>query len=321
MSGQDKPSFGPRLMGGGHQFHDALQCAIRAEELGFDSVWLSEHHFMDEPYWPSPHVALAGFSTRTDALTLGTCISILPLNHPIRIAEEFALLSQMNEAPVVLGVGTGWREAEFDAFGIPTKHRGRRVVEYVEAIRTLWYERDASFDGEYVSFSDVTLTPRPDPVPEIWVGGHARGALELAAAHGDAWLPITSKPFDEIAGHQEEVRSSLETRDRTFETWPLGVFLAIDDDPDRAREKADALAREYLGIEEHEENPVKSSNIVYGTPAECIEVFEGLHDDLGATHFQLYMWHPGMDTDAYLADLELFSETVLSRFHSNERGV
>lgn len=109
---------GVRLPEGKSRFDDALRGAVRAEELGYDSVWLAEHHLMDGPYWPSPHFALAGLATQLNRIALGTNILILPLANPVRLAGELSLLGQIHSGPVLLGVATGWRDKEYDAMGV-----------------------------------------------------------------------------------------------------------------------------------------------------------------------------------------------------------
>src|SRR4030095_13252307 len=98
---------------GGPFFHAAIEEAVYGESLGFDSVWLEEHHSIRNHYWPSPLIALAGFATRTSRIFLGTDVAVLPFYHPVRAAEDIALLDIMSGGRVIFGVAIGYRDAEF----------------------------------------------------------------------------------------------------------------------------------------------------------------------------------------------------------------
>jgi probable F420-dependent oxidoreductase len=165
-----------------------------AEELGFHSVWATEHIIVGpEAYDPygrvyAPLVTLgwiAGFTTRVG---LGTSIVLVPLHHPIDVAKEVATLQGLSGGRFTLGVGMGWHRDEYDFMGVPFKGRGRRGDEAIRLMRALWNgERD--FSGEFWSFHDAMSEPHPSPQPEIWVGGSSERAIRRARELGDAWHP------------------------------------------------------------------------------------------------------------------------------------
>ncbi len=117
---------------GGRYFKEALEEAVYSEEMGFDSVWLEEHHSIRNHYWPSPLIALAGIATRTSRILLGTDIAVLPLYHPVRAAEDIAVLDVITGGRTILGVAIGYREPEFSLYGIPMDRRGARYVEVLK---------------------------------------------------------------------------------------------------------------------------------------------------------------------------------------------
>lgn len=172
-------------------YAQALRQVELAEALGFDSVWLEERHGGAGPYHPSPLIFLAGFAARTQRLRLGTAIAILPLYHPVRIAEDVAQLDVMSNGRVIFGAAIGYRPDEFAAFQRPLEGRGARFEEMLTLIRRLWTEENVTFESERYPVSGFTLAPRPaqQPRPPIWIGGLGALAMRRAAMLGDAWLP------------------------------------------------------------------------------------------------------------------------------------
>ncbi|HWM76056.1 MAG TPA: LLM class flavin-dependent oxidoreductase, partial [Methylomirabilota bacterium] len=114
---------------GGHYYKDALEEVVRGEDLGFDSVWMEEHHSVVDHYWPSPLPVLAGFATRTSKVILGTDILVAPFYHPARLAEDVALLDVMSGGRAVLGVAIGYKPDEFSLYGADLAKRGARFEE------------------------------------------------------------------------------------------------------------------------------------------------------------------------------------------------
>ena len=139
---------------------------------------------------PDPLVWLSYLAARTSTLTLGTGIVILPERNPLVFAKEAATLDHLSGGRLQLGIGVGWLEEEFDALGVPWPKRGARTDEYVHAMRALWSGDEAAYDGEFVSFSDVSSNPKPvgGSIP-IVVGGHSTAAAKRAGRLGDGFFP------------------------------------------------------------------------------------------------------------------------------------
>src|SRR5256885_767538 len=134
---------------GGHYYREALEEVTRAEELGFDSVWMEEHHAVTDHYWPSPLTVLAGFATRTSRVTLGTDILVAAFYHPVRLAEDVALLDVMSNGRVTLGIAIGYKPDEFALYGVELEKRGARFEEQLAIMKGLWTEERVSFRGRY----------------------------------------------------------------------------------------------------------------------------------------------------------------------------
>ena len=183
--------------------------AVAAEQVGIESLWTVEHviwpsaYDSEYPYSPTgkmpgdktsaipdPLVWLAFVAAHTTELTLGTGIVILPERNPLVFAKEAATLDHLSGGRLELGIGVGWLEEEFDALGVPWERRGARTDEYVHAMCELWADDDATYEGEFVSFRDVSSNPKPvDRRIPIVVGGHSDAAARRAGRLGDGFFP------------------------------------------------------------------------------------------------------------------------------------
>ncbi len=159
---------------GGPFFPAALEEAIYGEALGFDSVWLEEHHSIRDHYWPSPLIALAGVATRTSRILLGTDVVVLPLYQPVRAAEDIALLDIMSAGRVIFGAAIGYRQPEFELYGVSLDDRGARYVEMLKIMRALWSEERVEHHGRFYQVVGA-IEPRPTRPPPIWLGGWGPG--------------------------------------------------------------------------------------------------------------------------------------------------
>ena len=189
----------------------AVGFARLVEELGFESVWVVEHVVMAVEYasvypydpsgrspfharvaQPDPLLWLAYVASATERVRLATGVLNLPQRNPLILAKEAASLDRLSGGRLVLGVGVGWVREEAEAVGTGFEDRGRRADEYIEAMRTLWRDDVASFDGRYVRFDRVVCEPRPlqaGGVP-IVIGGHSKAAARRAGRFGDGFYPL-----------------------------------------------------------------------------------------------------------------------------------
>lgn len=172
----------------GKLYADYLDQIVRAEGQGFDSVWLTEHHFCEDGYTPSPLMILSAIGARTTRMRLGTNLMILPLHDPKRIAEDAATLSLLTGGRFDLGVGIGYKQSEFEAFGRELKHRPSLIEEAIEIIRRAWSGDSVAFDGKRFSVGDLKITPAPEQCPRILLGGMSEPAIDRAARIADGFL-------------------------------------------------------------------------------------------------------------------------------------
>jgi alkanesulfonate monooxygenase SsuD/methylene tetrahydromethanopterin reductase-like flavin-dependent oxidoreductase (luciferase family) len=172
----------------GDFYASCLDQIVTAEAQGFDSVWLTEHHFCDDGYTPSPLVIAAAIGARTKRMRIGTNLIILPLHNPIRIAEDAATLSLLTGGRFDLGVGIGYRADEFAVFGRELRFRPSLVEEAIEIIRRAWAGDTIDFKGKRFSVGAMKISPQPDIAPRILLGGMSEPAIDRAARIADGFL-------------------------------------------------------------------------------------------------------------------------------------
>lgn len=225
-----------------------LPVAEAAERLGFDSVWAAHHVTLPYerasryPYghsgtevamspgmqWLDPLVTLSLVAAVTDRVRLGTSVLVLPYRNPVNLAAEAAALDVLSDGRLVLGIGTGWMQEEFRALGIDPAERGARTDEHVEALRILWTEDPATFQGRFTRFENIVLatTPRAEGGPPIWVGGNTGVALRRAVRLGDGWHGFEVYPED-MPGIRDALARAGEELDRDPGDLTLSVVRGL----------------------------------------------------------------------------------------------
>jgi alkanesulfonate monooxygenase SsuD/methylene tetrahydromethanopterin reductase-like flavin-dependent oxidoreductase (luciferase family) len=169
-------------------YQQILDQIVEAERIGFDSVWITEHHFCDDGYTPSPLVIAAAVGARTKRMQIGTNLMVLPLHNPVRVAEDSATLSLLTGGRFDLGVGIGYKEREFQEFGRDLKHRPSLVEESFTIIRRAWAGEPLSFKGKRFQYGDIRVLPAPEHKPRLLLGAMAEPAIERAARIADGFL-------------------------------------------------------------------------------------------------------------------------------------
>ncbi|MBW2421958.1 MAG: LLM class flavin-dependent oxidoreductase [Deltaproteobacteria bacterium] len=166
--------------------HEQMELMRAAEDLDFDSVWPAEHHFTEYGYCASPALSLAAIASETKRIRLGTGIVILPMNHPLRVAEDYAFLDHLSNGRIDLGVGRGYQPLEFDRYGIEQSTTRGQFHEALDVIRQAWTQETVNFEGEHYRFHDVPVRPKPfqQPHPPIWMAALSPDTFEMAGRYG-----------------------------------------------------------------------------------------------------------------------------------------
>jgi probable F420-dependent oxidoreductase len=323
--------FGFIPIEGGHFYREALEEVVRAEELGFDSVWMEEHHAVTDHYWPSPLTVLAGFATRTSRLRLGTDILVAAFYHPVRLAEDVAMLDVISGGRFTLGIAIGYKPDEFALYGVELAKRGARFEEQLRIMTGLWTEDRLSFQGRYYTV-EGRIEPRPvtKPHPPVWIGGWGELTLKRAAALADNWIP---GPTADLARLLAGKRQFLENRKAAGRTepvteWPLTRDVIIADTDAEARELAErhimvAYRREYAGGWRHpfidasvatDLDRLMADRFIIGGPEQCIAQIRRFVEQYGMTHLICRTFFPGMPHRHIMRELELLAQEVMPAF-------
>ena len=244
--------FGLSPLQAGGDFAETIRECEQAEAAGFDSVWLGEHHNHGTLY-PTPLIGLAAIAGRTRKVRLGTAVLLLPLYHPLAVAEEAAMVDMISAGRLILGVGAGYAPEEFAAFGVSIKERGSRMDEAVPLIQRLWSEDKVTHAGRHYRVTSATVSPRPvqRPRPPIWFGGWVEPAIRRAGRLGEAWLGGPSAKLDEVAAC---VRLYQEARTDAGRDPDAGEVAPV------VKRPAGTLTIERLA----------EDRIILGDPASCI---------------------------------------------------
>ena len=191
-----------------------VQAALKAEELGFDALFVNDHVIVDdsprsEP-WRNvydPLMVLSYVAARTSRVMLGTSVLIMPYRNPIVTAKMFATLDQMSGGRAIAGVGSGWNEAEYKALGAPFRQRGARTDEYLRIWQACWEPGPVTFEGRFFSFENMHVEPKPlqQPHPPVWIGGSSEASLRRAARFGAVWQP-TPTALETLVGNQNYLK-------------------------------------------------------------------------------------------------------------------
>ncbi len=208
--------LGIHLPHAGEQATPALirRHAIRAEALGFDDVWVSEHiivprkQFPRSPLFYDPVVTLSYVAAVTERVRLGTTVLVLPMRHPLPLAKELATLHNLSNGRLILGAGVGWLEPEFAALGVPFKERGRRMDEGIAMMRAVWTQDPVTFEAKYIpaKIADMTMLPQPISHIPLWIGGSSDAALRRTTRIADGWHGSRETP-EEVAPIVQRLRA------------------------------------------------------------------------------------------------------------------
>jgi probable F420-dependent oxidoreductase len=184
---------------------DQTVMAQRAEALGYDMLAVPEHFIIPHthvelsgPHYFHSTVAQAYLAGATQRIRINSCVTLLPLQHPIIMAKALATADWMSSGRITVTFGVGWLEEEFKLLGVPFRERGAMSDEYLAAIIELWTQDSPHFEGKYVSFKNVAFEPKPFQQPHlpIWMGGDADPVLKRAARFASGWMPFLTKPED-----------------------------------------------------------------------------------------------------------------------------
>lgn len=274
----DTPRFGvciPQFVADGAFDPAGLRTYLhRAEALGFENAWTMEQVLGTIPFM-GPIETMTYAAACTERIRLGCVVFVTPLHSPVHLAKSLSTLDQLSRGRLEIGVGTGGRNRMFSAFGVdPTRLIGR-FNEGLRLMKALWTEPQVTLDGQFWQLHDASMEPKPfqKPHPPIWFGANHPDALARAARHGGGFFGAGSTTTSRFAEQVPIVRQALDTAGRDPAEFRIAkrVYIAVDDDADRARRRVAAALVDMYGDHGKSLEPVA----VTGPPEACAQ---GLRD-------------------------------------------
>jgi probable F420-dependent oxidoreductase len=241
----------------------------RAEELGFESAWTQESVLGVSPQF-SPIEAMTYAAACTERLRLGCVVFVSTLHSPVHLAKSLSTLDQLSRGRIEVGVGTGGGGRPFGAFGVDPRRYVARFTEGITVLKALWTEPRVTFHGEFWQLENAPMEPKPfqKPYPRLWFGAASEPALRRAVRMGDGFFGAGSAPTGMFAEQVQIVRRALAEAGRPPDSFPIAkrVYIAVDEDADRARNRMNAALE---GIYGHRVPAIEAAAIT-GTTADCV---------------------------------------------------
>jgi alkanesulfonate monooxygenase SsuD/methylene tetrahydromethanopterin reductase-like flavin-dependent oxidoreductase (luciferase family) len=311
-------------------YAETLEFATLTETLGFEGAWVPEHHAADDGYQPSPMVTLAALAARTTRIRIGPAVALAPLYHPVRFAEECAVLDILSNGRLDVAVAVGYRRREAEGYGVDFTKRGTRTDEFLDIVLRLWKGESVTFNGKHFQLKNAKITPAPPSgrIP-VYLGGFNEKAIERTAKFGDGYFGN----MDFVDLYQEKLRA--EGKDPSNGRIRIqGLFVVVANDPEQAM---DELAPFYLHVnnsygqwlnEDKKSTGMgdktmlkpmtleqfKASRILQIlTPAQAIDLFNKMRATAPVEHFMM-MLPPGIPTKQFAKYAETFAKDVIPAF-------
>jgi alkanesulfonate monooxygenase SsuD/methylene tetrahydromethanopterin reductase-like flavin-dependent oxidoreductase (luciferase family) len=304
----------------------ALERIAIMDEGGYDAVWLAEHHF--NTYSVCPSVTLMGthVAARTQRLRIGMAVTLAAFYHPLRLAEELALLDVLSGGRVNWGAGRGFDATEFRAFGVPPEESSDRFRECVEVVLAAWRDERVTFKGQYWDFADVEVLPKPlqQPHPPVWLAATSPDSIRRAAEGGYSILMDPHAAHEEIGRKRAAYRQLLEENGHAYEgrILPTARLLAVAPTAAEAAEVARQGAEWTVGSYARSAGEVREGRdpiqryvedvIIHGTPSQVTDRVRELEGTIGLD----YLLCAPLSHDSFM----LFTRDVLPNLVDGRRG-
>lgn len=325
------PPFRPRS----HKelYSEMLDEISTADQMGFDSAWLTEHHFLNDGYCPSSLVTAAAIAARTKKIRIGTGVLLMPLHDPVRIAEDAAVVDLISGGRLILGLGLGYRPEEFAGFGRSLKERKGRMEESIEILNKSWMDEPFDHNGKYYKLENINVTPKPvqRPIP-IWIGAFTEPAIRRAARIGAPLyvpaigvIPIVKYLFDMHSSLLKEYGRNPDDFEK-----PLVREIYISDQKsdkiwEKIKENVTYTAKGYASwgsMVDRKGNllsdptdpilyDIARDQSIIGTPEECIDTIKRYQEELPIDNLICRFKFPGISHEEAMRSMRLFTEKVL----------
>jgi alkanesulfonate monooxygenase SsuD/methylene tetrahydromethanopterin reductase-like flavin-dependent oxidoreductase (luciferase family) len=311
---------------GGFSVGNMLEQAEQMDEWGFDTATLGERHVHEEGF-VEPITGLAAIAART-TLDVGTAAVLPAIYDPLHLAEQVATIDDIASGTVHFGAALGYREREFEAFGVDRDERVGRFVEALSLLRRLWQSPGAvTHHGDFYHYDDVFVSPLPNSDIPIWIGGHADVAIERAAYRGNGWIASASSSRERLRAQIDTYECALDDfgKDRDENEVVLMRECFVADSEEAARDAIEPYllnlyrwyerwGQAYLaGEDTRDEWDRLKEKFVVGTPNDVIEDLR-TYEEMGVDHILLRWQFPGQSQESALACIDRLGEAVIPEF-------
>ncbi len=319
------------------RYREALAQAARAEEIGLQSVWLTEHHFSRHGITADSVTILSHLAAMTERIRLGTAVAVLPFHHPLRLAESVATLDQLSDGRVDFGIGRGFQWWEFHRFGVDLAEATERFEEAIGLIQRAWRTSEPfRHEGKYWQFDDVEVQPKPlqRPHPPVWVASGSEAGIRRCVENDWNLMLTQGLPPEIIAGQIATYRRLLAEAGKPFDPARLLVARAlyvgrddatawaqVDEPYGRFLQRARRLAAPPDGspgvspsAPDGATNPFDTETLraasVFGGPATCVERISALRA-LGVEHILFFIHIGDLSHGQIMTSLDRLHDEVL----------
>jgi alkanesulfonate monooxygenase SsuD/methylene tetrahydromethanopterin reductase-like flavin-dependent oxidoreductase (luciferase family) len=322
--------FGISLMNDWHPSDDHMSRiaalvdqARLARQYGFDSLWVLQH-YLSNLRTMQPLPLLSRLVPETGDMSLGTNIMILPLSHPVALAEEFATLDLMSGGRAIAGLGLGYREHEFRAFRTELDDRVELFEENVAALRALWSGKHVTLSGARYDLEDAAIGGLEGAhVIPLWVGaGPHRAGAARAARLGDAWIVPPQTSLARIPALYQAYRDELARlgKSDTNREYVVRRDLYLHEDAEHGSRRGHEIRTAHLGIYGEfatpfggDRKPPPTDSFIFGDSDQCVSHFQGLKA-AGVTKIIVRMQWPDLPVDEALHTMDIFASRVMPKF-------
>jgi alkanesulfonate monooxygenase SsuD/methylene tetrahydromethanopterin reductase-like flavin-dependent oxidoreductase (luciferase family) len=297
-------------------------------DSGFTSVWATQHYLAEEFQYLHPLAVLGRLVPETGDMRIGTAITLMALAHPVDLAEQLATLDILSGGRLVVGAGLGYRDVEFDAFGVPRDRRLRRFRENLDLVRRLWTDEEVHFDGDTGRLDGVrpVLRPVQRPHPPIWLAGHTDSALTRTAGTGLPWIAAAAHvDADYLRAQAAFFRDRCAEHGRDAEINVLQEVYVGADDESAVADVRDALAAKYAAYRswgqdailpesqsfDREFDELRRGRFILGGPDTCRARLAELVETVGPRHVLLRPQWPGLPHERVMESLRRLTDDVL----------
>jgi probable F420-dependent oxidoreductase len=268
----------PQFYADGQFDPDAFRAYFaRVEELGYDSAWAQEGVLGAGPQL-GPVEAMTYAAACTRRMRLGCVVFVSTLHSPVHLAKSLSTLDQLSRGRLDVGIGTGGKARPFAAFGMSPDRYVARFTEGLALMKALWTEPRVTFDGEFWQLGNAAMEPKPfqKPHPPVWFGANGAPALRRAVRLGDGFFGAGSAPAQRFAEQVQVVRATLAEAGRDPAGFPIAkrVYIAIDDDAQRAAERMTAALERLYGARV----PAIEAAAITGRPDDCVQAVQEVAD-------------------------------------------